>query len=193
LWFFGIHGLMVALPFYFMLFMAPAMDNMAAYAAGQTVQNPVSIGLLNITISGGVGATLGLVLLLTFFAKSARLKTLGKIALVPSLFNINEPVIFGLPMVLNPIMFIPFLFVQQIDNILAYLAMRVGIMAYPHAGFLPAGTPVIVGEFLQSGLGGIFFGLVMIVLNALLYYPFFRAQDKKYLLEEQELVTAKKP
>jgi PTS system cellobiose-specific IIC component len=192
LWFFGIHGLMVAIPFYFVLFMAPAMENMAAYAAGQPMQYPVSIGLLNIVISGGVGATLGLVLLITFFAKSARLKTLGKIALVPSLFNINEPIIFGLPMVLNPIMFIPFIFIQQIDSILAFLAMQAGLMSYARAGFLPAGTPVILGEFLQSGLGGIVFGLVIIVLNALLYYPFFRVQDKKYLVEEQEIGKTKK-
>jgi PTS system cellobiose-specific IIC component len=151
---------------------------------------PVNIGLLNITISGGVGATLGLALCMLFFSKSARLKTLAKIAIVPSLFNVNEPLVFGFPLVLNPITLIPFMFIQQIDALLAFLVMKAGLMTYPKAGFLPVGTPVILGEFLQCGVGGIVFGLVILVLNTALWYPFFRIQDTKYLKEEQEVAKA---
>ena len=186
LWFFGLHGLNVIIPFYFVLFMAPAMENMAAYAAGTPMLYPVNIGLLNIIISGGAGGTLGLAICMIFFSKSARLKTLGRFAIVPGLFNVNEPLVFGFPLVLNPITLIPFMFIQQIDSLLAYFVMKAGLMTYPKAGFLPTGTPVILGEFLQSGVGGIVFGLVMIVLNAVLWYPFFKIQDNKYLNEEQE-------
>src|SRR5699024_11677504 len=93
-------------------------------------------------VIGGSGATIGLAILLLFFSKSKRYKTLGKISLPPAIFGINEPIIFGTPMVLNPFMFVPFVFVPIIISIFAYFTISVGLFLIVYCFHFQAGSPV---------------------------------------------------
>ena len=119
-------------------------------------------------------------------AKSVQMKQLGKLSIVPSLFNINEPLIFGTPLVLNPIMMIPFLFVPVINAISGYVFMYFGWIG---KGFVetPWTTPAPVGAALgtmdiRAGL----FVLGLIVLDMVLYYPFFKVLDQQSLITENK-------
>ncbi|MDP9751121.1 PTS sugar transporter subunit IIC [Thermoanaerobacter pentosaceus] len=184
LWFFGIHGGMVVIPIMMVLFMQPTMENVAAYAAGKPLPHIITLGFLNIMLLGGIGATLGLVILMTFFAKSAYFKALGKLALIPGIFGINEPIMFGMPIVLNPIMFIPFVLVPVIDTLIVYLSMYSGLVSYPRMAMLSTGTPVFLDAFLQVGVKGIILEIVLILTNMAIYFPFFKLEDNRHYGEE---------
>ena len=135
---------------------------------------------------GGAGSTLGLVLLMLFRAKSQQLKVLGKAAILPGLFNINEPVIFGAPLVYNPYLIIPFIVTPLINVTIAYFATSFGFVAKVITG-IPWISPVGIGAFL--GTGGDFRGILIAILNLLIsvvcYYPFFRMYDSKLFAEQQ--------
>jgi len=127
LWICGIHGSNIvygiAAPMLYIL-----MDqNLQAFRTGKILPNIVSQNMFDIFVSvGGAGGTLGLAILMAFKAKSTHLKELGKLSFIPSLFNINEPIIFGTPIVMNPIMIIPFILNPLIAVSLAYFSMKIG-------------------------------------------------------------------
>ena len=153
-WFFGLHGASITQPFW-------------SYV---------------ITLGGG-GATLGLCILLTR-SKSKELKTLGRLSIGPAIFNINEPIIFGLPMVLNPLMMIPFIFVPVVNSIIAYALMALNVVG---KGVIetPWTTPAPLGAALgcmDVKAGIMVIGLIL--LDMLLYYPFFKLTEKQKLQEE---------
>lgn len=129
---------------------------------------------------GGAGSTLGLVLLMVFKAKSDQLKLLGKAAILPGLFNINEPVIFGAPIVYNPYLMIPFILAPIVNVSIAYFAASVDFVNKIISG-IPWISPVGIGAFL--GTGGDFFGVLIAIVNLavsiLIYYPFFKMYDNK--------------
>lgn len=131
---------------------------------------------------GGSGATIGLVLLLAFAAKSKYAKTLGKTALAPGLFNINEPIIFGAPIVLNPILVIPFILAPVANTIVAYVAMALNLVARP--SIIPPWTlPGPIGAYLATGgdWRAIILNIVCIVISVVIYFPFFKLYDNKQL------------
>ncbi|WZU03158.1 PTS transporter subunit EIIC [Erysipelothrix sp. D19-032] len=134
---------------------------------------------------GGGGSTLSLVIVMMFFAKSQRLKQLGRLSIVPGIFGINEMIIFGLPVVLNPIIIIPFLFVPVINSILSTIMMTTGLIPLTTGIALPWTTPFFFSGWLSTGsiFAGIF-QIGLVVLDCFLYYPFFKILDKQYLHEE---------
>ena len=185
LWFVGIHGGMVVSPFMYMIYMQPALNNAAAFAAGQSLPHLLTIGALNILLLGGIGNTLGLTIVMALRGKSAKMKTLGRLSVLPGISGINEPIVFGFPLILNPIMAIPFILVPQINIVLMYLTLKMGLVGYPRVPDLPLGTPVLLDGFLQSGFGAVVLQIALIALSALIYYPFFAIEDKKaYALEQ---------
>lgn len=122
-------------------------------------------------------------------SKSAELKTLGKLSIGPAIFNINEPIIFGLPMVLNPLMMIPFIFVPVINSIIAY-----GFMAFHIVGKGIIETPWTTPAPLGAALGCMDFKAAimvigLIILDMVLYYPFFKLLEKQKLEEENSVQT----
>lgn len=185
-WFFGLHGAsitqFVRLPF-MQLYL---INNIAAYSAGEPLVHFFTQPFWSYVIAlGGGGATLGLCLLL-IRSKSVQLKQLGKIAIGPAIFNINEPIIFGLPMVLNPIMMIPFIFVPVVNSIIAYSCMAIGLVG---KGVIetPWTTPAPLGAAL--GCMDIKAGIMvigLIIIDMILYYPFFKLLEKQKLAEESE-------
>jgi cellobiose PTS system EIIC component len=135
---------------------------------------------------GGSGATLGLVIVMLIFAKSRYLKNLGKAVAVPSIFNINEPVIFGLPIVLNPILIIPFIVTPIITATISYFATSVGLVS-PTFIRAPWTLPAPIGAYLATG--GDWRSIILIFINiaisAVVYLPFLKVYDRKMLSMEQ--------
>lgn len=185
LWFFGIHGGAVAIPFMIMLFFQAGIENQAAFAAGQPMANILTVGFLFYLMLGGIGNTIGLAIDMFFFSKSERYKVLSKVAILPSLFSINEPIVFGLPLILNPIMMIPFFLVPQVITVMTYFAMDLGLIGLPRLAMGATGTPMLFDGWLIVGLSGVVWQLAMIVFSALAYLPFFKVQDAIALKEEQ--------
>ena len=134
----------------------------------------------------GSGLTIGLVLAMIICAKSERYKTLGKLAIVPSLFNVNEPVIFGFPIVFNFGMLIPFVAAPTIGTVTAYLATLVGFIPIQGSFESPWTCPMLFSGFLQWGWRGIVVQLIVILESFLIYYPFLRKYDKKEYVEEHK-------
>ena len=145
--------------------------------------NPLD-GMGNI---GGSACAIGLCMCIALFAKSQRYKALNKVSLPAGLVSISEPMVFGVPMVLNPVMLIPMLLAPTATFLLGYLAMATGIMPYMTGAELPNGTPVILGGFLAwGGIKGAIMHVVLIAVSTLIYYPFFKILDKQALEEEKD-------
>lgn len=134
---------------------------------------------------GGSGCTIGLVFLMLFKAKSSHLKAIGKTALIPSIFNINEPVIFGAPIMLNPYLVIPFILGPITITITTYIAMYMNWVSRP-AILVPWTFPAPIGAFLSTNgdIRALLLCVFNIILIALIFFPFFDAYDKKLLKEE---------
>ncbi len=139
---------------------------------------------------GGSGGTLGLCMFMCFLAKSDQLKYLGRSAMVPGLFNINEPLLFGIPIVYNPNLAIPFFLAPMAEVVIAFCAITFGIvppvivqMAWP--------TPIGIGGFLSTGgdIRGALLAVVCAAVSAAIYFPFFKAYDAKLLAEEKAAET----
>ena len=177
-WIFGLHGGQITRPFILILFLQAGLDNQAAFAAGEQMSNIITVSFGSLLMLGGIGMTLGLTIDMLLFSKSSQFKTLGKLSILPSICGINEPVMFGAPIVLNPIMAIPFILVPQIVTIITYLVMQFGLVSLPRVGASTFGTPVLLDGWLICGISGIILQVVLIILTALIYYPFFKIQDK---------------
>lgn len=184
LWFFGLHGPSITSAVWAAI--AYQAENMANYASGAPVTHIFTYGLYyNFLQVAGSGLTLGLVLFM-MKSKAKSFKSIGVASLVPSIFGINEPVIFGLPILLNPYMFIPFVFGPLLITVLTYFSMKMGLVGYPVAappGFLPPG----VGAFLTTyDWRSVVLVFVSLILMALIYYPFFKMMEKDELKREAQ-------
>lgn len=187
-WSFGIHGVSVvgsvARPVWEVYF----ANNGEAAAAGESLPHIAPEPLYQWFIwIGGSGATLGLVIAMLIFAKSRYLKNLGRTVVVPSLFNINEPVIFGLPIVLNPVLIIPFIITPLVTATIAYLSTSVGLVT-PTFVKPPWTLPAPIGAYLATG--GDWRAIVLVIINIFIsvgiYLPFFKIYDRKMLSLENE-------
>ncbi|KRM95192.1 PTS system, lactose cellobiose IIC component family protein [Loigolactobacillus rennini DSM 20253] len=125
----------------------------------------------------GAGMTIGLVVFMTFFAKSRQWKDLGKLAIGPALFNINEPILFAAPIVMNPILAIPFFATPLLSAILTYFALFFGLIPLFPATIVPWTTPPIISGFLIGGWRAAAWQLLMLVMTFFIYLPFARKQD----------------
>ena len=182
-WFFGIHGIAVVsavMP----IWMAADAANVSAISAGAVAENIVTYNWVNaIANIGGAGCTLGLILLCAFTAKSKRYREIGRLAIVPSLFGINEPVVFGLPCMLNPVLAIPFIFTPVLLVFISYILTIIGILPVGNGLGAPAVIPVVSGMF-NGGWRMAVWNVIEIVLVTLIYLPFFRKLDAEALKEE---------
>jgi len=132
---FGLHGPNILGAIMNPIWLSLTAGNADAYAAGTELPNIVNAQFYaNFIKLGGAGSTIGLALLCLFVAKSTQFKTLGKLAFGPAIFNINEPLIFGMPIVLNPILMIPFILTPVILAILTYFVMSIGLVPLTNGG-----------------------------------------------------------
>ncbi|MFU0788884.1 PTS sugar transporter subunit IIC [Cerasibacillus sp. JNUCC 74] len=187
LWSIGIHGMNVVSSVAYPFWMTQLAENADAVKAGTEATGIVTEPFFHMfTHVGGSGATLGLVIFMLFSA-SVQLKQVGKTAIIPSLFNINEPVIFGLPIVLNPILIIPFVLGPAVIVTINYILFATGILP-PVVIQPPFTVPIFFGGFIATG-GSWLAGLVQImnvVIATLIYYPFFKKYEKQLVQQEQE-------
>lgn len=190
LWFFGLHGANIIDPF-MQTINAPAITaNAAAVAAGKEapyiVNKPFFDAFVNI---GGTGATLGLIIAIFIVARRHKAyRTVSNLSAAPGIFNINEPMMFGLPIVLNPIMFIPYILTPLVIVSIAYVATKIHLV--PAATILvPWTTPPIIGGVLatQSWTGGVL-AAVNLVIATLIYIPFAKVAELQEIRREKETV-----
>lgn len=133
---------------------------------------------------GGAGSTLSLVIAMLLFCKSKRIKNLGKMSLVPGIFGINEPILFGLPIVLNPAMLVPFIVVPTINIVISYFAMAMNLVPICSGVNIPWTTPLVISGFLATNWAGALLQAALLVLGVFIYMPFIKILDKQYLQEE---------
>ena len=191
-WFFGINGPAVTNTVFNPIHLALTAENLEAFKQGATLPNiftgPFGDFFGNF---GGGGSTLSLVFLMVFFGKSERMKKLGRLAIIPGIFGINEMIIFGLPVVLNPLIVIPFILTPLVNTILSTIATLIGLIPYTTGAALPWTTPFFFSGWLATGsiVAGLF-QIVLIIIGMCIYYPFFRVIDKQYLHEEHQAANS---
>lgn len=192
-WTFGIHGWSIVGTVARPLWLTLLDTNTAAYAAGTAIPHigPEPFYQWFIMI-GGSGTTIGLAILFLVKAKSAYGKALGKTAFIPSIFNINEPMIFGAPIVLNPILMIPFILTPMVCATIAWVATSLGLVNRVVA-LAPWTLPGPIGAYLATGgdWRGAVLSVVLILVSVAMYLPFFTLYDNKLLKEESEEVAVK--
>ena len=123
------------------------------------------------------------------FAKSKQLKTLGNLELVPALFNINEPILFGLPVVMNPMLAVPFIAMPVISCVIQYVALATGLCPLYGGVMVPWTCPPIISGFLVGGWRSALLQLVIFIISFFVYMPFVRRLDKDALIAEQNAAT----
>lgn len=185
-WCLGIHGNMIFMALTTPFSLAAFADNAALYAAGQPlVFHPVLLSMA-INIIGGTGNTFSFVALCALRAKSKQLKAFGRASIVPSFFRISEPAIFGAPIMFNPILMIPFVLGGMISALLYWAAIELGLLTNFY--IMVSGTfPIFVQGFIQCLDPRIWvFIVVIIVVMAVVWYPFFKVYDSQLLQKERE-------
>lgn len=195
-WFFGIHGsTIIGDGIMGPMLLANSAENQAIIDSGLelTIANGGHIVtkqfLDQFIVMTGSGITIGLVVFMAFFAKSKQLKQIGKLGIAPSFFNVNEPVLFGTPIVLNPILAVPFMCMPILTGIIEYLALYTGLCPLYSGVVVPWTCPPIMSGFLVGGWRTALLQVVILVLSFLVYLPFIRIMDKRYVKSEAELVA----
>ena len=191
LWFFGIHGSTIVGGIIGSVLTANSLANQAILDSGMalTIENcgrivtqQCLVQFINVT---GAGMTIGLVIYMIFFAKSAQCKELGRLGGVPGLFNINEPILFGTPIVMNPFLAIPFIAMPVISGLILYFSIAVGLVPMFGGVMVPWTTPPIVSGFLVGGWKMAVLQTFILALSFFVYLPFIRKIDKMNLQAEK--------
>ena len=169
------------------------VENINALKEGLPLPHVITEQFFDMIWMGGAGATLSLLLAIAIFAKSKHIKSVGAISAVPGIFNINEPILFGMPIILNPIMLIPFNIIPLVFVTTQYVAMTIGLVSRPLGVAFPWPTPAIISGFLTVGdMSGAIIQIVNLILGALIYLPFLRILDKASKYEEDAVEAFEK-
>ena len=171
------------------ILMAGTAANLAQVAAGQTPTNIVcyeTIYLLSLMTLGGQGCTLTLNVHM-LLSKSKRFKSLGKVCIGPSIFNINEPVVFGAPIVFNPILMLPMWINTLVSAVIIWFVMSWGWLDVPAASVTTGQIPAPIGYIIVTGdWRAIIFWVLIFVVTFLIWKPFFKVYEKQVMKEEAE-------
>jgi len=180
LWFFGIHGSDTLEGVMQNFFTPGLLENQAAVAAGGVPTTILTKEFFDcFVLMGGCGATICLLIAILLFSRNRARRGLGVAAAIPMIFNINELMVFGLPIIFNPIMLIPFLAVPLVCYSTAYIAISSGLVPVI-TGEVAWTTPILLGGFHATGsVAGSLLQLFNVVLGALIYLPFVRLMDKQ--------------
>lgn len=183
-WCFGIHGWSIVGTLARPLWVTMIEANTAAYAAGQPIPHIAAEPFYQWFSTMG---PVGLAILLLFFSKSQYYKALGKTSFIPAICNINEPITFGVPIVMNPIMMIPFVATPLILSTIAWFATELGLVSRVVA-IAPWTLPGPIGAFLATGgdYRAVILNIFLIFLSVVIYYPFFKKNDENMLKMEQQ-------
>lgn len=186
LWLFGINGTSIIFPLVFSLGIANTGINAELIKSGQEPQMLMNLQMFRVAILGGAGNTIGLVILM-MRSRSQQLKSIGKLSFIPGICGINEPVIFGTPIILNPILAIPFLFMPIVSLSLTYVAQKIDLISM---GYIvdPSFAPFFIQGYLSSmDIRNLIFTIFIAVLSIIIYYPFFKIHEKHMLEIENSI------
>lgn len=187
-WFVGVHGPSIVEPAIVAVIYANVETNLQLAKAGEHASNVLTAGLGNfVGTMGGTGATLVVPFLFLLFAKSKQLKAVGKASFIPVSFAVNEPLLFATPIILNPYFFVPFL-LAPIANVWIFKFFVDVLQMNSFMYVLPWATPAPIGLILGTGVSllAVVLVLVLIVVDAIIYFPFIKAYDASLLEEEAE-------
>lgn len=182
LWFFGIHGSHVYFEInevFFADFLQHNIQNAAVGAEPVEIVNTVFLN--SVCDLGGAGSTLALVLAILFVSKNKNTRKIAKFGLVPSLFNVNEILLFGIPIVFNPVFFIPFVCIPFLNLCIAYTATRVGIMPVIAQDINWTTPPLLSGYIATGSFSGVAMQLLLLGIDVGIYIPFVKKMDKTAL------------
>lgn len=187
-WFLGIHGPSIVEPAVAAVIYANVEANLMLVQNGEHASHALTVGFNNfIACFGGTGCTLVIPFLMMWFCRSKQLKAVGKASFIPVLFNVNEPILFAAPIVLNPYFFVPFLVVPILNAwIFKFFVDVLSMNSFIYV--LPWATPAPVGLFLGTGMSfmAAVLAVLLIVVDAVVYLPFVKAYDANLLVEEAQ-------
>ncbi|WP_281165164.1 PTS sugar transporter subunit IIC [Liquorilactobacillus sicerae] len=184
LWLIGVNGASIVFPIVFTIGVAQTGLNAALVNKGMDPTHLMNLQMFRISVLGGSGNTLGLILLM-IRSKSKKLKTLGSLSFIPGLCSINEPIIFGCPIVFNPILGIPFLISPIVNLLLTYAAQNMHLISL---GYIvdPSFTPFFAQAYMCSlDWRNVIFWILLIFIAMLIYWPFFKVYEKNQLKLEE--------
>jgi PTS system cellobiose-specific IIC component len=193
LWFFGVHGSTIVGGIMGPVLQANSLANTAIIESGQelTVANGghiVTQQFLDqfMTVTGA-GMTLGVVMFMVAFARSKQFKQLGRLSVIPALFNINEPIIFATPIVMNPIIAVPFILTPIVSGMITYFSLYTGLVPLFTAVQVPWTTPAIISGFLVGGWRAALLQLIVLTIGFFIYLPFVRKLDALNYAQENDV------
>ena len=190
-WFVGIHGPSIVEPAISAVAFINLDANLKLFQAGQHANQIITPGTqMFIATMGGTGATLVVPFMFMWLAKSKQNRAIGRASCIPTMFGVNEPILFGAPIVLNPVFFVPFI-LAPIVNIWLFKIFVDVLNMNSFSYFLPWTTPAPIGIVLGTGFSvlAIILALLLIVIDVAIYYPFFKIYDEE-ILERERLATA---
>lgn len=188
-WFFGLHGQIIINSVFDPIWYALNDENLQAFQAGTELPNVVTKQFIDTFLvgMGGSGMTLAVVVLIFLIGRSRQVKELGKLGGPSGIFNVNEPIIFGLPIIMNPLVLIPWLLAPVVVTIITYIAMSTGLVPKPAGIIVPWTTPIGLSGFLATG--NAWQGAVLQIFNLLvvmgIWWPFLKILDKSYYEKEK--------
>lgn len=187
-WFVGIHGPSIVEPAVTAIYIANVDANLRLFQQGQHAANALTHGTSYFVATlGGTGATFMFTAMCAFMAKSKQLKAVGKSSIIPVSFAVNEPILFGAPIVLNPVLFVPFIITPILNVwIFKFFIDNLGMNGFIYT--LPWTTPPTIGLILGTGFAKLSFILapLLLVIDFITYYPFFKVYDSQLIEEEKE-------
>lgn len=194
LWFFGLHGQVIVNSVMDPIWLSTAQDNYAKFTAGsedlphivtKSFMETYTVGM------GGSGSTLIVVVLMAFFMKSRQLKDVGRLAIGPGIFNVNEPAIFGMPIVLNAAVFIPWVLAPMVTTAFNYTMLSTRLFPLTTGAIIPWTMPFFINGALATNsiMGGVL-QLISMAMIGLIWYPFLKLIDKQNLLAANDLSQA---
>jgi len=205
-WFFGVHGATVVGSVSSPIAQANLLDNAAIFEKliNSGMSRPEAVAAMKengahiftdafvsmFQAFSGSGVTIGLVIFMLVFAKSAQMKQVGKLGIGAGIFNINEPVLFGTPIVLNPKLLVPFIAVPLISNVGAYILTDIGFIPYTTGVTVPWTTPPILSGLLCAGWQAAAWQAAVTAISFFVYLPFARSVDQEYYEAEQAAEAA---
>ena len=179
-WVIGIHGNQMVKPVREPLLLAAIAVNTEAFEAGKEIPNIITMPFWDMYMSmGGSGVTIGLLIAILLVSKRDDMREITKLSLAPGLFNLNEPVIFGMPIMLNPILAIPFIATPLITGTIGYIATSLGFAAKAVV-MVPWPMPPIVNAYLATAgdIGAVVTQIICIIVSILIYLPFVKVSNK---------------
>ncbi|WPC16613.1 lactose-specific PTS transporter subunit EIIC [Pediococcus inopinatus] len=186
-WFCGVQGPSIVSPAVTPIMIANTAANLVQYQAGAHVSHVFAQNAMDYVMNfGGTGSTFIIAYVLVIAAKSAQLKAVGKAAIVPASFSVNEPVLFGLPIIMNPIFFVPFLITPMVNiSLFKFFVTTLGMNGMMY--YLPWTVPAPIGIIAATGFAPLSFVFVaaILVLDVLIFLPFFHQYDKQLVEEER--------